>query len=116
MAYQDENKQYYLYPKDMKSKPKVLAWNVRDLAIAAMLFLFGLLIAVNSGFFYVMVIGIVYALLTVQAGNNSVMDYIIYLLRYFFTQQEFRWGREKTDINAIKEDTIEKDNTKDVKS
>lgn len=109
-----DDRDYYLYPKDMKSKPKVMVWYVKDIAISAIIFLFGIMIAVSSGFFYIMVIGIVYGLLTIQAGNNSVMDYIKYLLRYFFTQQEYQWGREKTIINTIKEEAkIEKDNKKD---
>ena len=82
----------YYYPENLKSQAVVWMWKMRDLCISAILMILGALAMAGTGFSFFLVIGVAYAVLTVQADEVTVMDFVIYACRYFFAeQQEFEW-------------------------
>jgi len=82
----------HYYPENLRSQATVWMWKIRDLCIAATLMILGALAMAGTGVSFFLVIGVAYAVLTVQAEDVTVIDFIGYACRYFFAeQQEFEW-------------------------
>ena len=82
----------YYYPENLRSQAVIWAWKIRDLCVAAVLVILGALAMAGTGSTLFLVIGIAYAVLTVQAGDVTVVDFVAYACRFFFVeQQEFEW-------------------------
>ena len=82
----------HYYPENLRSQATAWMWKIRDLCIAAILMILGALAMAGTGISFFLVMGVAYALLTMQAEEVTVMDFIVYACRYFFAeQQEFEW-------------------------
>ena len=82
----------HYYPENLRSQATVWMWKIRDLCIAAVLMILGALAMAGTGISFFLVTGVAYALLTMQAEEVTVMDFIVYACRYYFAeQQEFEW-------------------------
>ena len=82
----------HYYPENLKSRPTVWLWKIRDLCIASVLVILGALALVGTGSSLFLVMGVAYAVMTVQTDDVTVVDFIIYACRFFFAeQQEFEW-------------------------
>ncbi|MBQ3905381.1 MAG: hypothetical protein II743_01300 [Lachnospiraceae bacterium] len=82
----------YYYPDNLRSSASVWLWKIRDLCIAAALAILGALAMAGTGSSVLMVIAVCYAVMTMQADEVTIMDFIIYACRYFLLeQQEFEW-------------------------
>ncbi len=82
----------HYYPENLRSQAVIWAWKIRDLCVAAALVILGALAMAGTGFSLLLIIGIAYAVLTVQAEDVTVVDFVIYACRFFFAeQQEFEW-------------------------
>ena len=82
----------YYYPENLRSQAVIWMWKIRDLCIAAALAILGALAMAGMGYSLLLIMGIMYAVLTVQADDVTVVDFVVYACRYFFAeQQEFEW-------------------------
>ena len=82
----------HYYPENLRSQATVWMWKIRDVCITAVLMILGALAMAGTGFSFFLVVGVAYAVMTMQAEDVTVIDFIIYACRYFFAeQQEFEW-------------------------
>lgn len=82
----------FIYPQDLKAKPNMWLWNLKDFAIIGIGALIGAVLLIY--FRKALPIGIVavYAFMTIRLEDTTVMDYIRFAVRYFITtQQYFEW-------------------------
>ena len=80
------------YPENLRSQAVVWLWKVRDLIVTGVLTVLGLLLFSATGEGLFAVIGVAYGILTVQAEEVTVMDFIVWGARYFLLDQErFEW-------------------------
>lgn len=82
----------YMYPDNLKAKATLWLWELRDLAIIGI----GLLISVFAlsqlGFMTPIVITAVYAFLTIQFEDISILNFIRYACNFFILKQQlFEW-------------------------
>ena len=82
----------FIYPQDLKAKPNMWLWNLKDFAIIGIGALFGAVLLIY--FRQLLPIGLVaiYAFMTIRLDDTTIMDYIRFAVRYFITtQQYFEW-------------------------
>lgn len=82
----------HYYPENLRSQATVWLWKVKDLIVTAVLLALGLFAFSASGEGFFVVIGAAYGILTIQAEEITVMDFLTWGVRYFLTQQQsFEW-------------------------
>ncbi len=82
----------YIYPDNLKASPTLFLWRLKDLAVIGIGALISVFMMSQTGFSLPVIITLVYAFLAIRHDDISVLDFIKYAARYFFTQQqEFRW-------------------------
>ena len=82
----------YIYPQNLKAKPNMWLWDLKDFAVLGIGVLIGVVLLIY--FRQVLPIGIVavYAFMTIKLEDTTILDYIRYAVRYFITtQQHFIW-------------------------
>ncbi len=82
----------YIYPDNLKASPTLFLWRLKDLAVIGIGALISVFMMSQTGFSLPVIITLVYAFLAIRHDDISILDFIKYAVRYFFTQQqEFRW-------------------------
>lgn len=82
----------YMYPDNLKAKATLWLWELKDIGVIGV----GLLISVFSlaqlGFMPLIVITAVYAFLTIQFEDTSILNFIQYACAFFLLKQQiFEW-------------------------
>lgn len=81
----------YIYPDNLRAKATFWLWQLRDIGIISVCGLVSILVLTQTDFWPPVVLTGVYAVLTIRIEDVSIMDFIRYACRYFFTQQYFEW-------------------------
>lgn len=90
------NKQFY-YPENMKIKPKLWLWSVKDVIIVGIALIPSVISAVKLGFYIPAAVAAVYAFLTIRVDDQSVLDFMRRAVRFFITRQQlYIWKERKT--------------------
>lgn len=80
------------YPENLKSQASVWLWKVRDLIVTGTLITLGLFAFSATGEALFAMIGVAYGILTAQAEEVTVMDFIVWAAGYFLVeQQHYEW-------------------------
>lgn len=86
----------YIYPENLKAKPTMWVWELRDVLVIGTLCLLAVLVLAAAGSVLVFSIAAGYAFLTMRAGETSTLDFMVYCFRYFLVKQQyFIWSSEK---------------------
>lgn len=82
----------YLYPQNLKAQAKLWFWNLRDIVVIGIALLISVLALSQIGLFLPLALTLVYAFLTIQLDDVSVLDFIKRAVRFFIiTQQYYTW-------------------------
>jgi hypothetical protein len=95
-------KKQFLYPANMKTKPKLWLWSIKDVIIVGIALIPSVLSAVKLGFYIPAASVAVYAFLSIRMDDQSVLDYINRAVRFFITGQQFYLWKESKD--SVKKD------------
>lgn len=83
----------YLYPQNLKAQAKLWLWNLRDIVVIGIALLISVLALSQIGLFLPLALTLVYAFLTIQLDDVSVLDFIKRAVRFFITtQQYYTWA------------------------
>lgn len=81
----------YIYPDNLRAKATFWLWQLRDIGIIGVCSLISILALTQTHFWPPVIFTGAYAVLTIRVEDTSIMDFIRYAGRYFFTQQYFEW-------------------------
>lgn len=82
----------YLYPQNLKSQAKLWFWNLRDISILGAALLISILALTQIKSFLPLALTLLYAFLTIQLDDVSILDFIRRAFRFFIsTQQLYIW-------------------------
>ena len=102
----------YIYPQNLKAKPHLWLWGMRDFVILALLVLLSAVLLVHSGLLAPMAVlvllsavllvhsgllapmagALCFAFVTIRMEDTTVMDYLSYALGYFVIRQKhYEW-------------------------
>ena len=71
----------YIYPQNLKAKPHLWLWGMRDFVILALLVLLSAVLLVHGA--------LCFAFVTIRMEDTTVMDYLSYALGYFVIRQKY---------------------------
>lgn len=83
----------FIYPDNLKAKATLWLWELRDVAIIGVGFLFSVLAIAQTGILFPLVVTVLYAFLSIRAGGlqYSGLSPLCCML-FNFEQQYYEWG------------------------
>lgn len=82
----------YIYPDNLKSKASMWLWELKDLAVTGIIVLVSVFAFAYAKLWFPMVIAGVYAFLTIQVEDTTILKFIRYACAYFLVeQQHYEW-------------------------
>ena len=86
----------YIYPQNLKAQPKLWLWKLRDIAILGIALLISIFAVATIKLVLPLALTLVYAFLTIQLDDVSIMDFIKRAVKFYIsTQQNYVW-KERT--------------------
>ncbi len=82
----------FIYPSNLKSKPNLWFWQIKDVAIIVLGAIISVLALVQTGILIPLAITAVYAVLSIQIDESSILKFIKCAFFYFIIrQQRYDW-------------------------
>lgn len=82
----------FIYPSDLKAKPKLWLWELKDLAVIGAGLLLSVLALTQGIGMLPLVASVLYGFLTIRVDGTSVLDFIRYAANFLFLrQQTYEW-------------------------
>jgi hypothetical protein len=85
----------YIYPQNLKETAKMWLWSLKDLSISAIALLISIVSLTQIGFVLPLAGTLVYAFLSIQLDDTSILDFIKRATKYFITTQQIYIWRLK---------------------
>lgn len=83
----------YIYPENLKAKPMLWLWLLRDIAIIGVAALISVFALVNGGSMAPLVVTVLYAFLSIQVDGSSILDFLRKAACFLFLQQQrYEWS------------------------
>ena len=70
----------YIYPDNLRAKPKLWLWELRDVAVIGIGFLFSVLALANGSGMLLMILTVLFAFLSIRMEGASILDFLRCLL------------------------------------
>ena len=85
----------YIYPENLKAKPMLWLWLLRDIAVIGVAALISVLAQVNGSGMAPLVVTVLYAFLSIQVDGSSILDFLRRAACFLFLQQQkYEWRLE----------------------
>ena len=86
----------YIYPENLKAKPMLWLWQLRDVGIIGVAFILSVLALAQGVGMAPLVLTVLYAFLVIQVDGSSILDFLLRMANFLFFQQQFyKWGLEE---------------------
>ncbi len=86
----------FIYPSNLKAKPKLWLWELRDVAIIGIGFLLSVLALAQGIGMLPLVVTVLYAFLSIRVEGVSILDFIQYAADFLFLRQQYYEWRESS--------------------
>lgn len=84
----------FIYPDNLKAKATLWLWELRDVAIIGIGFLFSVLAIAQTGILLPLVATVIYAFLSIRLEGSSILDFLRYAVCFLILQQQYyEWGK-----------------------
>ena len=83
----------YIYPENLKAKPMLWLWLLRDIAIIGVAALISVMALVQGVSMAPLVGTVLYAFLSIQVDGSSILDFLRRAACFLFLQQQKYEGR-----------------------
>ncbi len=84
----------FIYPSNLKAKPKLWLWELRDIAIIGIGLVLSVLAVTNGIGVVPLVATVLFAFLSVRVEGTSVLDFIYYATGFLFLKQQYYEWRD----------------------
>ena len=85
----------YIYPDNLRSKPTMWLWQLRDITVIGVLALVAVLIFSQTGKVCSILPAACYAFLSIRFEDTSILDFIRYSMSYYLVSQQcYEWRRQ----------------------
>ena len=85
----------FIYPENLKAKPMLWLWLLRDVGILGVCLLVSILALAQGVGMAPLVLTVLYAFLAIQVDGSSILDFLRRAARFLFLdQQYYEWGLE----------------------
>lgn len=84
----------YIYPNNLKAKPKLWFWELRDIVIIGMGLLLSVFALVHDVGMLPLVVTVLFAFLAIRVEGTCVLDFIHYAADFLFLKQQYYEWRD----------------------
>ena len=84
----------YIYPNNLKAKPTMWLWSLRDVAVIGVGFVLSVLALAQLGLAPPLIVTMLYAFLSIRLEDASIMDFLRYAMCFLFLKQQYFEWRE----------------------
>lgn len=82
----------YIYPENLKAKPTMWFWSLKDFVILAFAALIAIVILIHWHKVIPFAGVLLYGFLTIRLEDATILVFLKYAVKYFIsTQQEYEW-------------------------
>ena len=85
----------YIYPNDLKAKPTLWLWALRDVAVIGVCLVLSVLALVELGLLPPLICTVLYAFLSIRLEDASILDFLRYAMCFLFLKQQYYEWREQ---------------------
>ena len=86
----------FIYPDNLKAKPKLWLWELRDIAVIGIGALLSVLALTQGAGMFLLVLTVLYAFLSIRTDGASILDFLRCAARFLFLQQQYYEWRQDT--------------------
>ena len=79
----------YIYPNDLKAKPTLWLWALRDVAVIGVCLVLSVLALVELGLLLPLIGTVLYAFLSIRLEGASILDFLRYATCFLFLKQQY---------------------------
>ena len=79
----------YIYPNDLKAKPTLWLWALRDVAVIGVCLVLSVLALVELGLLLPLIGAVLYAFLSIRLEDASILDFLRYAMCFLFLKQQY---------------------------
>lgn len=84
----------FIYPSDLKAKPKLWLWELRGIAIIGVGLLLSVLAVTQGVGMLPLVVTVLFAFLSVRVEGTSVLDFLHHAMGFLILDQQYYEWRE----------------------
>ncbi len=84
----------YIYPNNLKAKPTMWLWAMRDVAVIGVCLVLSILALVELRLAPPLVATVLYAFLSIRLEDASILDFLRYAMCFLFLKQQYFEWRE----------------------
>lgn len=85
----------YIYPNNLKAKPTLWLWTLRDVAVIAACLVASVLILVELRLVPPLICTVLYAFLSIRLEDASILDFLRYAMCFLFLKQQYYEWKER---------------------
>ena len=85
----------YIYPNNLKAKPTMWLWAMRDIVIIGICLVLSILALVELRLAPPLVGTVLYAFLSIRLEDSSILDFLKYAMCFLFLKQQYYEWRER---------------------
>ena len=86
----------YIYPNNLKAKPTLWLWALRDVAVIGICLVLSVLALVELRQVPPLVATLLYAFLSIRLEDSSILDFLRYAMCFLFIKQQYyEWEEQK---------------------
>ena len=86
----------YIYPNNLKAKPTLWLWALRDVAVIGVCLVLSVLALVELGLVPPLIATVLYAFLSIRLEDASILDFLRYAMCFLFLKQQYyEWEERK---------------------
>ena len=86
----------YIYPNNLKARPTLWLWALRDVAVIGICLVLSVLALVELRLVPPLVATVLYAFLSIRLEDSSILDFLRYAMCFLFIKQQYyEWEEQK---------------------
>lgn len=85
----------FIYPNDLKAKPTLWLWALRDVAVTGVCLVLSVLALVELGVLLPLICTVLYAFLSIRLEGASILDFLRYAMCFLFLKQQYYEWKER---------------------
>lgn len=82
-------KNIYIYPDDLKARPKLWLWELRDVAVIGVGLLLAIFALAKGAGMLLLVLTVLYAFLSIRMEGASILDFLKCAVCFLFLHQQY---------------------------
>ena len=87
----------YIYPNNLKAKPTMWLWALRDVVVICVCLVLSVLALVVLGLVPPLIATVLYAFLSIRLEDSSILDFLRYAMCFLFLKQQYYEWRPRNE-------------------